>query len=255
MKIFVANTGRCGSAFFSEVFRTLTNIPSFHEPEPFCNGKVMEEVNTKVRYSKETKRILCEKIAQIEKDSKRGHYMESSQVFIKSYAELALESFDKVYCIYLYRNPIATLLSYVAKNRLSGASWDWTLQSQWAKNILQTEQKLDFPTTCFWQCLEVQERYYSLKKEFKKTYEFPFRDINDPVAWKKLFKHFRIKTKEFYELPEKLRKNCTYIDKAKLLDMVMDKKDSPDLSTKIRNIHSLEEHIRFARDFTEDGGF
>jgi len=139
MKIFIASTGRCGTLFATEVFNLLTDIPAHHEPKPECIGKTLEEVNAHVKYSKTTMKILEEKIAQVKRDSTSGKYMESSQMFVKCYADIMLNNFKSVYCIYLYRNPIAVLLSYAIKCRQKELGW--FLQSHWPKNILQTEEK------------------------------------------------------------------------------------------------------------------
>ncbi|NIM59995.1 MAG: hypothetical protein GTO16_13805 [Candidatus Aminicenantes bacterium] len=248
MKIFIASTGRCGTLFATEIFNLLTDIPAYHEPRPECIGKVVEEINSHVKYSKATLQILNEKIDQIKGDSIRGKYMESNQMFVKCYADVVLNNFKDVYCIYLYRNPIAVLLSYAVKcqNHESG----WFLRSHWPKNILQTEQKLGFYENCLWQWLEVRERYYSLKPKFKKTYEFDFRKINDLAEWYRLFRHFRIKARKVNRLPN-LKRNPTFCDRYKTLDMVMDENDMATLPKKLRDMRGLWDYINLAKEVTE----
>ena len=247
MKIFVASTGRCGTLFATEVFNLLTDIPAFHEPEPFCIGKVVEEINTKAKLSNGIRKTLQQKVIQIEQDSVYGKYMESNQMFIKCYADIVLDNFKDVYCIYLYRNPIAVLLSYAVKCR--NQELDWFLQSHWAKNILRTE-RLGFYENCLWQWLEVRERYYFLKPKFKKTYEFDFRKINDLNEWYKLFRHFKIKAKKVNRLPN-LKKNPTFSDRYRMLDMIMDEDDMVSLPKKLRDIKGLWDYINLAKEITE----
>jgi hypothetical protein len=251
MKIFVASTGRAGTLFVSEVFRSLTGIPSFHEIQPYCIGKVCEEINNHVRLSKSTKQFLHEKVAQVKNYSKAGNYMESSSMFIKSYAELMLDSFDDVYCIYLYRNPLEVLQSWA--NKCEQKELDWFLQSHWPKNIFSTEKKLPFYENVLWQCFEVRERYYSLKYRFKKTYELDFRDLNNLLIWKKIFKHFGIKAKKVDRLP-RLKKNELPADRHKTFDKILAEWDKPGRIVGIENKTELMDYIDLAKKATNKVG-
>ena len=88
MRIFTANSGRCGSLFVSGIFNSLTYIPSFHEPVPFCIGNVVKEVNMCVdKHSEDVNICIDSKMRQIEIDTIDGDYMESNQMFIKSYVD------------------------------------------------------------------------------------------------------------------------------------------------------------------------
>lgn len=206
MKIFVANTGRCGSLFVSNMFNSLTYIPSFHEPVPFCIGDTVKEVNTYVdSYSEDVNSEIANKLKQIEIDSIDGDYMESNQMFIKSYVDVVLENFDDVYCIYLYRDPLDTMLSWWKKIH-NDLKTDWFLQSHWKKNILRTNKELFFFENARWQCHEVEKRFLKYKQKFTKTYVLDFEKLNDSLEWRRLFKHFRINHKDFRELP-KVRQN------------------------------------------------
>jgi len=252
MHIFTCSTGRCGTLFMSEVFRTLTDIPSFHEPRPFCHAETLEAVNTKVVYPKHIVKELEEKVSQVETDTKNRKYFEANQMFIKSYAELILERFRDVYCIYLYRNPLEVLASYYKKRP---ERWnDWFLQSRWPKNILQTSNKLPFYYNCLWQCLEVEERYRALKKHFRKTYEFDFRKINDSGEWKKLFRRFRIKHKPFDELPD-VRKNDIPGEFSEIMQGIITNWDMPGEmpSVKNGNYSALRRMIDIAKNMTTSG--
>lgn len=251
MKVFVASTGRVGTLFVSEVFRNLTDLPSFHEIQPYCIGKVCEEVNSHVRLSKLTKQFLHEKVAQVKNYSQNGNYMESSPMFIKSYAELMLDSFDDIYCIYLFRNPLEVLLSWA--NKCEQKELDWFLQSHWPKNILKTENKLSFFENVLWQCLEVRERYYNLKKYFKKTYELDFRDLNNLLIWKKIFKHFGIKAKKVDKLPM-LKKNELPADRYKTFNKICREWDILGHTVGMENRVELMDYIDLAKKATNKVG-
>ena len=246
MKIFVASTGRCGTVFMADMFRQLTNIPSFHEPKPWCNGDFCYQVNNCVRFSKPVMKMIEEKVAQVKKDSVRGCYFESNQMFIKSYVNLMLSRFKDVYCIYLYRNPVEVLLSYY--NKCRERETEWFLQSNWTKNILETKRKKSFYANILWQCDEIEERYLFYKERFIKTFQFDFRRINDPEEWKRLFKRFRIKYNDFDKLPIGLT-NRIDADRRKTLDALIENWDKPGKEIKKMKpeLEKLSDSLNFAR--------
>lgn len=201
MKIFVCSTGRCGTLFMAEVFNYMTDIPSFHEPHPRCINVVMKEVNNSEELSEDTKFILDEKIGQIKQCSdKEGNYFESNNMFIKSYVDKVLNSFDDVYCIHLYRNPLEVFFSFSQKN--SALRLDWILRSYWKRNLIKLTNGLSPYGDILWQWFEVRKRFYYYKSRFVKTYDFDFRNINNLDEYYKLFNHFDIKAKKIDALPD-----------------------------------------------------
>ena len=211
--------------FMTEVFNKLTDIPSFHEPEPTCKGETIKCVNDGGAYPNMVRQELTEKLAQVRRDTKNGYYFESSQMFIKVYAELMLDAFDDVYCIYIYRNPLEVLASYCKKRP---ERWnDWFLQSHWPKNILWIpKEELSFYENCLWQWFEVRRRYYSLKNRFKKTYEFDFAKINSVEEWKRFFRTFGIKHKDFKKVPD-VGKNEIEVDFEEVVKFMAENWDKP----------------------------
>jgi len=187
MKIFVASTGRCGTKFMQEQFNGY--FTSFHEYRPHCIGKTMENINNSDVYTKETEEELSKKIREVNKRVSDGVYCETSQAFIKSYAPRILDEFKDVYCIYLFREPAEVAKSW--KSRKVSHNKLWHLRSHWKKNILKTG-KLPLHKNILWECEEVKERYFHLKPQFKKSFEFDFKDINNPQEWSRLFKYFKI---------------------------------------------------------------
>lgn len=207
MKIFTASTGRCGTLFASEVFRSLTGVPSFHEPYPWCVDKTLEEVNGVEPYSKETGLELAAKIEQIRECSYGDWYFESNQMFIKSYAYQVLHNFKEIGVLYIERNPVDIVLSYTKKSRNYGSGW--FLRSNWKANMLRIDCKLPFYDNILWQWFEIKERYNWLKKYCAKTYELDFKNINDPEEWKRIFKCFGVEYKKFDVLTKHLNRNRT----------------------------------------------
>ena len=193
-KIFSANAGRSGSAFLSGVFSRLTAIPSFHEPYPRLIGKVLEEVNDD-RISHQTKRVIEAKIAAVNKASRDGWYCETSQQFIKCFADFALAARDDIYCIYIHRNPVDVVLSHF-RHAQGGYPGEWLLKPEWKKNLIKLSGSLSWAELLLFNWLEVRERYLALKSRFDKVYEFDFRKIGDKAEYIKIFKHFGIGWKD-----------------------------------------------------------
>lgn len=201
MKIFICSTGRCGTLFMTEAFKHMTDIPSFHEPHPRCFNIVMKEVNNSEELSEDTKFILDEKIRQIKRCSgENGDYFEASNMFIKSYVDKVLNSFDDVYCIHLHRNPLEVFFSFSQKN--SDLRLDWILRSYWKRNLIKLTNGLSPYGDLLWQWYEVRMRFHYYKSRFVKTYDFDFQNINNINEYYKLFDHFDIKAKKIDVLPD-----------------------------------------------------
>jgi hypothetical protein len=198
MKIFVASTGRCGTKFLSEIFKYYTDIPAFHEPIPYVISEALEDLNQNNAPSERSRKVLSAKVAQVNKDSKDGMYMESNQQFIKAYVKTMLETFDDVYCIYLYRNPFDMLLSFAEKCR--HFETDWFLQPHWESNFNKDVPGMSFYEIVLWQWFEVRRRYYFWKDKFKGSFEFDFCNLNNKNELNRMFKHFGIKNKPITDL-------------------------------------------------------
>ncbi len=223
MKIFCVSTGRCGTMFTSEMFRSYTTFPSFHEPKPFCIGSLVDDVNNREEheYSHTTKRILREKMAQINNDSDPdGNYFESSQMFIKSYVGEVFKTFGKISAIYIERNPIDVLLSYHLKCPWQESSW--FMESHWEKVLLKTEKKQSFLENILWEWYEIRERWNSLKHLFDKTYELDFANLNNIPEWEKIFAHFEIDHRVLDNIPN-LKKNAIQRDDSEVLKDIIEK--------------------------------
>ncbi len=220
MKLFVASTGRCGTTFMCNMLNRLTNLNVYHEPRPKFVRELMRKINNNEGpvTDEEFEIAYQEKISQIAGDiDENGNYAETSFAFIKSYVDIVLDNFDNddIYCIYLHRNVIDTLMSYVLICR-GRAVMNTCLQPRYKKNILKTTPGLDAFTTWIWHWFEVRERFYHYKDRFAKTWDFDFKNINDADEWLKMLNHFGIKVKSKYidmkklpQMPEDLSGNLT----------------------------------------------
>ena len=196
MKIFCASSGRCGTAFISEVFRKYTSIGenAFHEPDPRGIGRTMEEVNQNA-ISSITKAVITEKIRLI---GKYENYFESSQTFIKTFVWDILGSFDDVYCIYVERNLIDIIFSYF-KQSGDYKPKEWLLRPEWPRNIIKgigCRKELSWYELLLFNWFEVRERFLFFKSSFVKTFTLSFEELNDCSAWQNMFDHFGVEYKE-----------------------------------------------------------
>lgn len=185
----------------ASVFAQLTDIPSFHEPAPYCLGETMKDVNENwPDISDKTRRILDEKIKRIQEDSVNGNYLETNNMFIKSFVWAVMEAFEDVYCIYLHRDPLETFLSHADRNWKFGQ--DWLLKAEWKMNILKQEPGLTYHQDMLFNWYEIRKRFYYWKPLFVKTWDFDFRNIKNLEEYHRLFEHLGIKYDKNATLPE-----------------------------------------------------
>lgn len=82
--IFSINTGRCGSAYVTDLFNYIEGVSSLHEPEPIMNGAMMRKF---LRGNlSPMKRAMPEKIKSIhQKKGAAEIYVETNHSFIKGF--------------------------------------------------------------------------------------------------------------------------------------------------------------------------
>lgn len=202
MKIFVASTGRCGTMYMAEVFKALTDIPTFHEPEPFGNDIIRAVNSVDERKPATVRRIVKEKVDKIEK---WGDYCETSSMFIKVWVDKFLDAFYKdVYCIYLDRNVMDYFASYIQHTEAyTSGHMGSLLHSCWSNNVLKMPESLNWYNTILWNYYEVKARYSLWKFSFKKTYCFDFEQINNRSEYHRMFDYFGIPFDRSVPLPDK----------------------------------------------------
>ena len=200
MNIFVANTGRCGSEFMFHIVDKMTNYPAFHEPKPY-GAEIMKMVNDEGRMDG---KILQEKISAIKRATIDGNYFESSNMFIKVWAEAIIEEMEDVCCVYLERNPLDVLISfaeYVTYHNNPHYPTRSFMNPSWKYNLLRIPGRAKWAEAILWNWYEVKARFEKMKDSFYMTYSFRFEDLNSTKAWQAMFNHFRIKYDPSAPLP------------------------------------------------------
>jgi len=200
MNIFVANTGRCGSEFMAYVVDKMTDYPAFHEPVPY-GAELMKAVNNEGCMDE---KILEEKFKAIRSATVAGNYFESSNMFIKVWAEAVVENMEDVCCIYLERNPLDVLISFAEYVTYHNAPFYPTrsfLNPSWQHNLLRIPGRSKWAEAILWNWYEVKARFEKMKDLFHSTYSFHFEDLNSIKAWHGLFDHFGMKYNPSAPLP------------------------------------------------------
>jgi hypothetical protein len=201
----------------------------------------MEQVNTlpACAYDRDVANELDKKMDQIRGYTIDENYFESNQLFIKCYAERVLDEFKNVCCIYLWRNPIETLISRHKKCTEQEA--DWILQPEWPRNALRSTRPMSFFETVLWEWFEVRERFYRLRPRFKKTYVLEFSRLNDVNEWDRLFDHFGVRRRPNADLPRLRRNNIDRGEAAAELDAIFGKWSRPPSSEETKYDSKQEE--------------
>lgn len=193
MYIFVSSIGRSGTKFLSEVFKQVTDIPSFHGGElnipdmRCCVGDALVKFNNNVEAEE-----IDRKIKQIQKYSVQGNYFESSQLFLGCFVEKAIKTLQPIYVIHLIRNPLETAKSYVNRNSIPGDTKSvWRPPIKAKRNLLQLNEALLTPfQKNLWNWLENELRFHSYKHQFQKTFDLDFDVLNKIEVFERLFEDF-----------------------------------------------------------------
>jgi len=208
MYIFVSSIGRTGTKFLSELFKKITNFPSYHSIEPHCTGNAYIKYNQGKR-ARDSETIQ-KKIRKIKSKSQNHTLFESSHVFLRCYATPAISKLPDVHVIHITRDPIETAKSYSNRGSFPGnKEKPWRLPLNLKRSLLYLPEKNQLTklqqNLCDW--LENEMRYAELKPKFTKTYDMYHSDLNDPEVYIKMFQHFGIKESELKQ--DKLRQVLT----------------------------------------------
>ena len=207
MKIFVASTGRCGTRFMTWVFRHYTTVSAFHEPDPKLFLTDAEGLNAGA-IGRDTSQRILRKFRWIETMAKNGDYFESSNMFIKSWADAAAARWEgEIGIVYLRRDLAGYLASFTRrgkrgkKGRFESA---FLLDPTAPGNRMPGFEGMSYYEIVAWNYFEAQARFLEMKKTGIPTFELEFKDINSIPIWKELFSTFGIE----HRLPPKFPDNA-----------------------------------------------
>ena len=231
--IFFNSIGRSGTSFSGEIFKNVTNIPSFHGSEK----KIRNLIDSKYLKNSKNKNMVLDKIKLIDKEAKNGEYCETTQIFIYCLSEPLLNNHKRLYIVNMIRNPLEVAISYENRNSFPSkedAIWRIPLNSE--LRFVKITEKLTIFQENLLDWVDSQIIFNINKDKYFKTYEFLFENINNLNEWEKLFTYFEVKyNKE--KLKEILNNDDTYKASAKQLGF--------------KDTIITERHIQEKNDFIE----
>ncbi len=185
--IFVANTGRCGSTSLTEIFSSIPNAASFHEPYPNMSGRSLIDYNNGSAAYRD-KVFFERKIPRIYWSARRSKlYFESNHLFIKCFADLAVAEFgDKMKVIYLHRDKLEVACSMYNRRDIDEMT-NFALSPFASENLLKIDSILidnsNFDSLFYhalWYCYEIEARTsaFAIKNPQIPIVELRTQDLN-----------------------------------------------------------------------------
>ena len=182
--VFVATTGRRGTASLARIALYISDCSSHHEPYPIMNKEILALKNSgsahlvKIAY-KYLKSTYIRRAAIGAK-----YYFETNHMFIKSFIDYAADDFSgKLKIVHLYRDPVAVANSILSLGYIPGTLQgnDWWLDYRWPRNTIIISEELDSDRQCkndFYKCLwywyEIEARIKFWKHKLSNV---PFFDL------------------------------------------------------------------------------
>jgi len=199
--IFVATTGRSGTASLERILSRLDRCASFHECYPIMHDRVMQAMNNQQpTAARNTYKFI--KAINIRR-SAIGHkyYAETNHMFIKSFADAAAEDLGKkLKVIHLIREPVAVAKSITTLNHYPGTEMGnkWYLDYRAPGNLIQIADILDaderfshpfFKSLWYWYEIETRVEEWRTRHEHIAVSTLKTEDLNNEKKLCALFDH------------------------------------------------------------------
>lgn len=209
MYIFVCSPGRSGTKFISEIFKKVTNIPSYHGGEP----KLREIIDNRGHKESGLARIE-ERVKLIKRLAVKDCYFESSQIFIHTLSEkLVKEKMKPLYVINLLRDPMEVAVSYTNRNSFpSDKKNNWRLPLNSKEREVKVNRKLSIFQENLLDWIDCQVKLEKTKNRYEKVINLRFEDLNNIERLEELFNILNLKydkkaLRNFIRLDSKKSKN------------------------------------------------
>jgi len=199
---FSACSGRSGSGYLAKLLGTAIEVNSFHEPEPWMEGKYLRMVNDS-SYSKtfRKRQIKCKAIEKIlSKMSPEQVYSEIAHMFLITFFDVVSDYFDNVEVIILRRELSLVLKSLIELGLFSkiNSAWpDWTPSPNSktsALTCIDSDSVLDQYDLCIAYLFDTEARAIRFQKKFPqiKTHDITLETLNDYDKAVSFFKDLKI---------------------------------------------------------------
>ena len=204
--IFSINSGRSGSNYLCNLLGTAKNSISFHEASPQMNKQYLKLVNNhSYNFSYKERMVKVNKIKSVKLSGKI--YCETNHMFIKTFHDVAAESFGTSMNVIILRRYLPDILksfielSYFNKNP---ASFEWMTDpnaNTAAIQCIDKTNKLNHFEKCIAYLIDIEGRAQRFKKDNPniKTHDVRIEDLNNVTYVANLFKTLNLqKTNKTY---------------------------------------------------------
>jgi hypothetical protein len=217
--LFVASTGRSGTATLAAILQRVEGCAAYHEPWPAMHGGIMQQRNAghpdlARRVYRWVKSVNIRRLAQ-----GATCYAETNHMFIKSFVDHAAEEFGAAMrVIHLVRDPVLVASSMYALGR-APRSIQWNsfwLDYRAPMNLVPLADALDRRAfrhpffKCLWYWYEMEARIADWKKRLEGRVAFaPLRtgDLKKPDAVAGTLHALGIDAGRGFDFPTDLRLN------------------------------------------------
>lgn len=204
--IFVATTGRSGTASLTRIFSRIDSTRSFHEAWPRMNGSVMQAMNNLDTALARDEYRFIKSLAVRRAAIGCKYYFESNHMFIKSFADFSLQDFgEKLRVIHLVRNPVYVAVSITMLEHCPGSTKgnEWYLDYKAPGNLIKIADVLENDSRfshsfykSLWYWYEIESRIEKWKGENRQVpfFQLQTKDLDDENVLQGLLKKMSIKS-------------------------------------------------------------
>lgn len=196
--IFCITSGRSGSQYLAELFRTARRVQSFHEAPPTMSGEPLRLVNAlPFEASREARRIKPEAIADLlRRMPPEDIYAETNHMFIKTFFDVVLARFPNVDVVILRRGLPHVLKSFIEMgyySPLNPGALDWMSSPNAATAALPAiapDEALDQYDASIAYLLDIEARAQRFIREYQwvRVHETRLEHLLDPERVAALFR-------------------------------------------------------------------
>ena len=189
--IFLCSPGRSGTKYFSEIFKNVTEFPSYHGGESNLRNIIDSGA---YRYNN-SDTITNDRVNIIKKLSNEHGYFDSSQIFIHRLVNKIIDDkyFNSLFVINIIRNPLEVAISYENRKSIPSSKNNlWRLPLQSPERIIKINKKLTPFQENLFDWIDTQLKFDLYKSKFDKFINFKFEDINNNNKIIELFNYFEI---------------------------------------------------------------
>jgi hypothetical protein len=202
--IFTATTGRSGTMTLSELFATVPDCASVHEPYPIMNDDVLRAASYGDTAEVDRVYSRVKSINILRAVVGRRYYLEANHLLVKTFLGHAYEEFGRrMAVIHLVRAPIEVAMSIYCLQHLPGTPFGnaWWLDYRAPTNIIKMADDLEgngelshqfFRCLWYWYELELRFAAWRARLPALKVVRFETPSFNDAEKTFHLFDELEI---------------------------------------------------------------